>query len=249
MEQQQTNVHCKVVHFNNDIRRFIFAGRDYNTLKATIGKLFSLNHEFILKYLDEEGDYVTLESQNDFLTALEVSPSMLRIKIGTVDAPVTFWDGKKARKERKRFNRKPEHGTHSDRRKSRTEKKLAFITECLKELSTDDSKLTPRDLKRKQRLLRKQQRLESFLSEGHYPKRERRILTPEQEKLNSTIKSQMVEIRNEAKKLKARQRDLKLTLQNKPSAALIKSELDQLKEKKTQLKTQRKSFCDKLHAQ
>jgi len=245
------SIHCKIVHSNNDIRRILFAGRDYNTLKATIVKLFSLNHEFILKYLDDEGDYITLSSQNDLVTALEISPTLLRLKIGTADSDVTYWDGKKTRKDRKRRNHKnskPEPGTRVDRRRSRTEKKLTFVSECLKELGTDDSRLTPRELRKKQRLLRKQQRLESFLSEGHCPKRERRVLTPEEEKLNATIKSQILEIRTEAKKIKMRQRDLKLALQNNPSDAVIMDELSQLKEKKAQYKIQRRSLCDKLHS-
>jgi len=248
------SIHCKIVHYNNDIRRILFAGRDYDTLKATIVKLFSLNHEFILKYLDDEGDYITLSSQNDLVTALEISPTLLRIKIGTVDAPVTYWECKKDRKDRKRErrnrnNRNPQPGNRSDKRRSRAEKKLTFVSECLKELGTDDSKLTPRDLKKKQRLLRKQQCLELFLSEGHFPKRERRVLTPEEEKLNATIKSQILEIRTEVKKIKTRQRDLKLVLQNNPGDAVIMDELSQLKEKKSQYKTKRRSLCDKLHSQ
>jgi len=246
----ESPIHCKVVHSNNDIRRFLFAGRDYNSLKATIAKLFSLNHEFILKYLDDEGDYVNLDSQNDLNTALEISPNLIRIKIGNAHDPVSHWDGKRTRKERKRRHPKPdtEKGPRRHNRRSWAEKKLFFISECLKELS-DDSKLTPRELKKKQRLLKKHQRLESFLSEGHYPKRERRVLTPEEQKLNSALKSQMLEIRTEAKKLKSRQRDLKLALQNNPGDKVIKDELDQLKEKKKQFKIQRRSLCEKLHSQ
>jgi len=241
--EAHNNIHCKVIH-NDDIRRFIFVGRDFKTLKETIAKFFSLNHGFVLRYLDDEDDYVNLENQNDLMTALEIAPNLLRLKIGTVDTPASYWKGRKHQKKAKRNSPKKDQ---NERRTMRAAKKLSFIDETLSELS-DDSKLTPYELKRKQRLLRKKQKWESIVNNGPAPKRERRVLTPEEKQFNSSIRDQMKGIRTEVRKIKERQRELKLLKQNNPQDKAILDELAQLKEKKAQFKVQRRSLCDKFHS-
>jgi hypothetical protein len=266
--QQKQSIHCKVTYYN-DIRRFIFAGQDYNTLKETISKLFSLKNEFIIKYLDDEAEYVNLDSQNDLMTALEITPNLLRLKIGTSDSPSNVWESEKkqTRRNRKQFphhqhhlqNHHHHHQHHQAQncpetkencsemkekcnRNERMEKKLNYLNLCLKDFA-DDSKLSPQDTKKKQRFLKKKQRLEQRLSNV---KSERRVLTPQEEQANATIKNQLWEMRSEVQKIKVRQRELKLNLQNAPDDKEIKAELSQLKERKSSFKNKRRSLREKL---
>jgi len=268
--QQKQSIHCKVTYYN-DIRRFIFAGQDYKTLKETISNLFSLKNEFILKYLDDEAEYVNLDSQNDLMTALDITPDLLRLKIGTSDSPSTHWESKK---KQKRGNRKqhphPHHAAHHHphhqqaaaemaqnypekkencpekkqkfNRNEKIEKKLNYFNLCLQDLA-DDSKISPQDAKKKQRLLKKKQRLEQRLENV---KPERRVLTPQEQQSNAALKNQMWEIRSEVQKIKSRQRELKLNLQNAPDDKEIKAELSQLKERKSSFKIKRRSLREKL---
>jgi hypothetical protein len=117
------------------------------------------------------------------------------------------------------------------------------------DLGSDDSKLAPRELNKKKKLVKKQQRLETFLGQDkQHHRREKRVLTTEEEQFNCNIKLQMLEIKTENAKVKARQREIKLMLQDKtPGDRELKSELDALKEKKRLFNAQRKSLCDKLH--
>ena len=73
-------IHCKII-YNEEIRRFIFNGTEFTSLKETIARLLSLNDEFVLKYQDDESDYVTLDCQEDLRTAIMISPKMLRISV------------------------------------------------------------------------------------------------------------------------------------------------------------------------
>jgi hypothetical protein len=289
----------------------MFVGTEFNSLKKIIASLFSLNTEFVLKYLDDELEYVTLENQDDFLTALEISPNLLRIQIQTHTLPSQpagspaagcTWKCKGGRRRRyhcrtqpcctdsstpacpvqggsrpacpstpacpvqggsqpvcpwkggnRRWHRGGSHGGCNYNRKSRLEKKLIFIEECLKDLAADDSKLTPQESKRKQRLLRKKQRLEGYLNgpcaqNPQNPacpvKRERRVLSPQEEQLNSALKNQILEVRAQIKQIKARERELKLM----PRDQGILDELVQLKERKALFKTQKRSLWEKMHS-
>jgi len=131
--------------------------------------------------------------------------------------------------------------------KTTSRKKLTYINQCLADL-TDESKLTPRDLWKKQGLLKKQQKLETFLREGNFAKKERRVLTPEEEQFNCAIKLQILEIKTEAAKVKARTRELKIVLQNNPGDGGVLAEIASLKARKGELKTQKKSLWEKLHS-
>jgi hypothetical protein len=300
----------------------MFVGTEFNSLKKITASLFSLNTEFVLKYLDDELEYVTLENQDDFLTALEISPNLLRIQIQTLPsqpaaspAPACTWKCKGGRRRRdhcrtrqgctdssesacpwkgrnrqgctdssapacpvqggnrqgctyssesacpwkggnRRWHRggsQGHGGCHYNNRKSRLEKKLIFIEECLKDLAADDSKLTPQESKRKQRLIRKKQRLEGYLNgcctqNPQTPacpvKRERRVLSPQEEQLNSALKNQILEVRAQIKQIKARERELKLL----PRDQGIQDELVQLKERKALFKTQKRSLWEKMHS-
>jgi len=279
-------IHCKI-SYDGQIRRFALVGTEFTSLKETIARLANISSEFVLKYRDDESDYVNLENQEDLTTALMISPTFLRIAVEKTNAPPscplsTTDDNRNVEKtnappscppstddNRKRHhhdhhghNRRDchDHKNHHHKTSSsdeshrlRAEKKLVFINQCLSDLGSDDSKLIPRDLFKKQRLLKKQERLTTFLQgdpkqQPQHHRRERRVLTQEELQFNCKVKLQMLEIKTESAKVKAREREIKLMLQSKPRETVeLKNELDALKEKKHLFKAQRKSLCDKLH--
>jgi hypothetical protein len=268
-------IHVKIIH-DDQIRRFLFAGTEFTSLKETISKLLNFNDQFVLKYQDDEKDYVILENQEDLDAALSISPKLLRISVEKKGALPSSFGGVPPSSvggsppsvvgvppssvsggcDEKMKYRKRHGGPHHHRerpnnnpewKKQRAEKKLAWINQCLADLA-DESKLAPRDLWKKQRLLKKQQKLETFVREGNFGKRERKVLTPEEEQLNCGIKLQILEIKAEAAKVKGRTRELKIVLQSKPGDQGILAELATLKERKGQLRTQKKSLWEQLHS-
>ena len=248
------SVHVKVI-LDDQIRRFLFAGTEFTSLKETIARLLNFNDEFVLKYQDDEKDYVTLESKEDLVTALSISPKLLRISVERKGAVATPSSGGHC-DERSKYRGKRHGGHHHHRehpqknqewRKQRVEKKLAWVNQCLGDLA-DESKLQPKDLWKKQRLLKKQQKLETFLRDGNYGRRERKVLTPEEEQVNCGIKLKILEIKAEMAKVKARVRELKIVVQSKPGDQAVMAELATLKERKNQLKNQKKSLWDQLHS-
>jgi len=110
-------VHCKV-SFNGQIRRFALDCTEFSSLKNTIARLLSLNDEFVLKYLDDESDYVTLSNKEELKTALIVSPTLLRILVEPKKdaAPSTISDDCLSKKYQKRQYKdhegKDHHGHH-----------------------------------------------------------------------------------------------------------------------------------------
>jgi len=86
------SIHVKIIQ-DDQIRRFLFTGTEFTSLKATISRLLNSNDEFVLKYMDDEKDFVTLESQEDLLTALTISPKLLRISVEKKGAPTSVGGG------------------------------------------------------------------------------------------------------------------------------------------------------------
>jgi len=80
------NIHCKV-SYDGQIRRFSFVGTEFTSLKEMIAKLANIQGEFVLKYRDDESDYVTLENQEDLTTAFMITPTLLRIAVETINTP------------------------------------------------------------------------------------------------------------------------------------------------------------------
>jgi len=75
-----TTIHCKIC-FNGQIRRFALQSTEFTSLKEIITRLFALNGEFVLKYKDDESDYVNLDTQDELRTALTLSPNLLRLLV------------------------------------------------------------------------------------------------------------------------------------------------------------------------
>jgi len=301
------SIHCKI-SFNGQIRRFALDSTEFNSMKETITRLLSLNEEFVLKYRDDESDYVTLDSQDDLKTALMLSPKLLRILVDKKTTPMMIDNGnhcdgmsKKYRKRHHHYERhqpqghhgyhhgpkgyhhgphhdfnghhgpqhdfKGHHGPHHDfnghhgpqhefkehhdkstDRKERREKKLAFINQLLADIGSDDSQLTPRTLFKKQKLIRKKQRIESCQRGDCYNQRKRQgLLTPEDEQQNRSLKVQILVVKTDLAKLKTRQREIKMMLQDKVCDEQLLEELAALKEQKKILKAQKNSLVDQLH--
>jgi len=267
--ESNNSIHVKI-NYNGSIRRFAFSGTEFTSLKETIARLFLITDEFVLKYLDDENEYVTLECQDDLRTAREITPKILRIAIekrtGSLPSSPVFSNvdpvtgsGPEYKKHCKRryHNEHRYHGQHhhhhkdnsqkGEWKKIRVEKKLAFINQCLRDLGypNDDANLNSRDQFKKQRLLKKQAKLEAFINAGcqHPPKR---ILTEEEEQFNRSLKQQIFEIKVSARKVKERQRELKIVLQSRPGDQIILEELKTLKDKKAEFKTQKRALCDQM---
>jgi hypothetical protein len=300
MYQNSVNetIHCKV-SFNGQIRRFALQrNTEFTSLKETINRLLSVNNEFVLKYRDDESDYVILESQDDFKTALSLS-SLLRLVVEPrIAATSSNCDGQSLmyrkrhhhqheRRDYHHHDHKDKHyhhhdhkdkqyhhhedkqyhhhedkqhhhherkGKHHDKTKSeeqrrlRSEKKLAFINQCLLDFGNDDSALAPRALMKKQKLLKKKERIESCLRGECYNQRKRQgLITPEEEQHNLSIKSQILAVKIEASKVKARQREIKMMLQDKEGDKALLDELSALKEQKKLFKNQKRALIDQLH--
>lgn len=82
MDVQKTGVHCKVV-CNGELRRFLFNGTEFRSLYQQVKLILNLDtsKEFVLKYTDEEGDLVTISSDDELACALQYtqSPNLLRL--------------------------------------------------------------------------------------------------------------------------------------------------------------------------
>jgi len=231
------DVHCKAV-YRDQTRRFSFTGTEFTSLKALLAKLYSTADEFVLKYRDDEDEFVTLESQEDYLTALEVSPLLLRLRLvhPKDDTAPSHTSG-----PCRRFNhhRRGDRSTYNggqhgipEHRKQRLEKKLAWIEECLAQLPNDDSQLSQKDLWRKQHLVAKHEKITLCLA-GKCPRQQK--LTPECLQQLEIIKTEMWELRK-------RMRELKHLNKNKCDNTELLKAIKELKEKKELLKVQRRSL-------
>jgi len=84
-----TGMHCKV-SCNNQYRRFLFVGTEFSSLFSQVQQLLSLNREFVLKYKDNEGDLITISSNEELVCALSYSEAgVLRLTaVVRNDAPL-----------------------------------------------------------------------------------------------------------------------------------------------------------------
>lgn len=251
-------IHCKV-SYDGQIRRFA-TGTEFTSLRATIAQLYSIQGEFVIKYKDDESDYVTLENQQDLITAIMISPKLLRVMVQTKanDQPTVTMDESEesfCKNGRKRYHHHHHHQYHHkaksfEHRRQRVEKKLDWINLRLQDMA-DDSTLTPREQFHKQRLLKKKERIEYFLR-GDFQhcqgKKEKRCLTPEEEQFNCAAKLQIQELKGEMQKLKMRKREIKSLLQNNREDQELQVQLAAVKEQKNLLKAQKKDLCDKIHS-
>jgi len=70
MENIKNQLHCKLTYLDQ-IRRFIFNGSDFSELRNYVSNMLQLQPEsFVLKYIDNEGDRITMTSNEDMAIAL-----------------------------------------------------------------------------------------------------------------------------------------------------------------------------------
>jgi hypothetical protein len=80
MTELKKQIHCKLT-YKDQIRRFLFCGTEFAELRGHVCNLLSLNDGFVLKYVDNESDLITLTSTDDLNLALELSPKLLRLVV------------------------------------------------------------------------------------------------------------------------------------------------------------------------
>jgi len=73
-------IHCKVA-CNDQYRRFLFTGTEFNSLNEQVKNLLNLDgKEFVLKYKDNEGDLITISTNEELSFAISFSDgSLLRL--------------------------------------------------------------------------------------------------------------------------------------------------------------------------
>jgi hypothetical protein len=87
MSDFKKQIHCKLT-FNDQIRRFIFNGTEFSELRGHISILLSLPVDgFVLKYIDNESDLITITNNEDLQLALELSDKLLRLVVETPSVP------------------------------------------------------------------------------------------------------------------------------------------------------------------
>jgi len=73
------NMHCKLT-FNNQIRRFVLTSTEFAELRGQISQLIGLPTDgFVLKYVDNESDLITLSTNEELSLALDLSDKVLRL--------------------------------------------------------------------------------------------------------------------------------------------------------------------------
>jgi hypothetical protein len=87
MSEFKKQIHCKLT-YKDQIRRFLFCGTEFTELRGHICNLLSLNDGFVLKYVDNESDLITLTSTQDLNLALELSPKLLRLVVETSEVSI-----------------------------------------------------------------------------------------------------------------------------------------------------------------
>jgi len=67
-----SGIHCKVC-CNDQFRRFLFNGTEFHSLHTQVQQLLALDKEFVLKYKDNEGDLITVSTNEELTSALTYS--------------------------------------------------------------------------------------------------------------------------------------------------------------------------------
>jgi hypothetical protein len=88
----QQKVHIKL-QYSNDFRRFVIEPEfKFDDLKQNISNILNISSPFSICYLDEESSWITISSDIELLTGIELSPSLLRLRITLpqVETPVNL---------------------------------------------------------------------------------------------------------------------------------------------------------------
>jgi len=112
----------------------------------------------------------------------------------------------------------------------------------------DESQLTPWELRRKERLLKKKERVTACLG-GNCPRKQKTELSEESKQFNATVKQQITEVKNEMRTVKGKIRELKIFLQDKRGDKELLDQITPLKEQKYLLKAQIRTLYSQLKSQ
>jgi hypothetical protein len=84
INNNNNTIHCKLA-FNGQNRRFSFYGTEFTQLREQVSQLIGLPvNGFVLKYVDNESDLITVSSNEEFAIALAISEKVLRLKADTI---------------------------------------------------------------------------------------------------------------------------------------------------------------------
>jgi len=84
-----SNIHVKLT-FNSQIRRFVFSSTEFADLRGQVSSLIALPPDgFVLKYVDNESDLITLSTNEELSLALILSDKVLRLVAEPVVAQQT----------------------------------------------------------------------------------------------------------------------------------------------------------------
>jgi len=74
-------IHIKL-QYNNEFRRFVIEPEyKFDDLKNKISTILNLSTPFSVRYQDEESEWITIDSDSELLTGIELSQSLLRLQI------------------------------------------------------------------------------------------------------------------------------------------------------------------------
>jgi hypothetical protein len=181
-------IHCKL-SYDNQIRRFVITDTGFLALKHQVAAVLGLRDEFVLKYLDNESDLVTLASDEELEVALDVADKVLRLVVenpSSVPVPAPLEHAASFPEGHWRAHMHHHHGpgphggkwrgrgggrsTFGDRsvdkceaKKIQMNMKLDMFKNYLAQFPADDSQLSPYDAARKHHLLLKINRIEGTL--------------------------------------------------------------------------------------
>lgn len=82
-------MHSIKVTYDGEIRRFSLEKNSFAELKQTVARAFSIQAEFSVKYKDDDGDWISLDSDIELSNALKIAKKALYLSVSTVVAPIT----------------------------------------------------------------------------------------------------------------------------------------------------------------
>jgi len=170
--QTNSGIHCKV-SYNSQFRRFLFDGTEFSSLFKQVQKLLDLDKEFVLKYKDNEGDLITLSSDEELACAFNYSDgTILRLVAATNDekAPVSQESGVPAhhfpcgrrvygRRGGRRGSRKDMHGEWGH---EMIKAKMISKRDYFKSLLDEIEKVTEKTPEQQQEVFRLQNKLKKI---------------------------------------------------------------------------------------
>jgi len=180
--QTNNGIHCKV-SCNDQFRRFLFTGTEFTSLFQQVGQVLALENEFVLKYSDNEGDLITISTDEELAYALDIAKgAVLRLVVdqpaseSVVEQPLQ-WRQRGGKCRRGGFHaqggmhERPYGGRHNfegrqrcwELKKAKMIQKRDLFQSLLAEFPTNRS-LTPDEASRQRMLQSKLTRIESHLA-------------------------------------------------------------------------------------